>query len=103
MPSRAINPFVRLPPRQSMEVDMSTLAFATGGPLHQTQLVIVNDRLPSTDEHCALCGGRIEKGYVRDSRTRLIYCDKQCFAGGARMALPIVKTCESKMAAGEAP
>jgi hypothetical protein len=82
---------------------MSTLAFATGGPLHRTRFVIVNDRLPRTDEHCALCGGRIEKGYVRDSRTRLIYCDTQCFAGGARMALPIVKICENKMAAGEAP
>jgi hypothetical protein len=86
-----------------MEVDMSTLAFATVGPLHQTQFVIVNDRLPRTDEHCALCGGRIEKAYVRDSRTRLIYCDKQCFSGGARMALPIVKTRDSKMVAGEAP
>ena len=28
---------------QSTEVDMSTLAFATGGPAHQTQFVIVND------------------------------------------------------------
>ena len=80
---------------------MGSLAFATGGPLHQTQFVIVNDRLPRTGEHCALCGGRIEKGYVRDSRTRLIYCDRQCFAGGARMALPIVKTCDSKRVAGE--
>src|SRR4029077_3937461 len=81
----------------AMEVDMSTLAFATSGPLHQTRFVIVNDRLPRTDEHCALCGGRIEKGYVRDSRTRLIYCDTQCFAGGARMALPIVKSCGRKV------
>jgi hypothetical protein len=65
----------------AMEVDMTRLAFATGGPRHQTRFVIVNDRLPRTDEHCALCGGRIEKGYIRDSRTRLIYCDTQCFAG----------------------
>jgi hypothetical protein len=27
--------------------------------------------------------GTIEKGYVRDFRTGLIYCDTQCFAGGA--------------------
>jgi len=76
---------------------MSTLAFATGGPLHQTRFVIVNDRLPRTNEQCALCGGRIEKRYVRDSRTRLIYCDTQCFAGGARIALPTVKSCGGKV------
>jgi hypothetical protein len=60
---------------------MSTPAFATGGSLRQTRFLIVNDGLPRTDEHCALCDERIEKGPVRDSRTRLIYCDTQCFAG----------------------
>jgi hypothetical protein len=73
------------------------MRFATGGPLHQTRFVIVNDRLPRVDEHCVLCGGIIEKGYVRDRRTGLIYCDTQCFAEGARMALPIVKNCGRKM------
>ena len=76
---------------------MSTLAFATGGSLRQTRFLIINDRLPRTDEHCALCGGRIEEDYVRDSRTRLIYCDTQCFAGRARMALPIVQNCGRKV------
>ncbi|MBO0759183.1 MAG: hypothetical protein J2P54_25360, partial [Bradyrhizobiaceae bacterium] len=35
---------------------------------------------PRTDQQCALCGGIVEKGYVRDSQTRLIYCDTQCLA-----------------------
>jgi hypothetical protein len=47
-----------------------------------TRFILVNDRLPRTDERCAMCGGILEKGYVRDSQTRLVYCDTRCFAGG---------------------
>jgi len=39
----------------------------------------------------ALCGGLIEKGYVRDSRTQLIYCDTHCFPGWAYEAAPLIK------------
>ena len=75
-----------------MEVDMNAnLTFATDGFLHRTRFVIVNDRVPRTDGHCALCGRIIEKGYVRDSQTRLIYCDTQCFPGEADMAMPVIK------------
>ena len=56
--------------REPTEVDMNTnLTFATDG-FPQLTFVLVNER------------GTIEKGYVRDFRTRLIYCDTQCFAGG---------------------
>jgi hypothetical protein len=48
----------------------------------RTTFVLINDRLPRTDQRCAMCGGTFEKGYVRDCQTRLIYCDAQCFAGG---------------------
>ena len=69
--------------REPTEVDMNTnLTFATDG-FPQLTFVLVNERMPRNDAHCALCGGAIEKGYVRDFRTRLIYCDTQCFAGGA--------------------
>jgi hypothetical protein len=54
---------------------------ASGRP-RRTRFVLVNNRIPRTGEHCALCGGIVEYGYVRDSQTRLIYCDTQCFAGG---------------------
>jgi len=47
----------------------------------RTRFIVVNDRLPRTDGCCAICGGILKKGYVRDSQTRLIYCDTQCFAG----------------------
>jgi hypothetical protein len=67
------------------------LTFARGGFLHRTRFVLVNDRVPRADGHCALCGQIIEKGYVRDSRTRLIYCDTQCLPGGADTATPVIK------------
>jgi hypothetical protein len=54
------------------------------------RFVLVNNRVPRADQHCTLCGARIEKGYVRDPRTRLIYCDAQCFAGWATAS--VVKT-----------
>jgi len=51
--------------------------------LRRTRFVLVNDRVPREHADCALCGGKIEKGYVRELQTRLFYCDLQCFAGHA--------------------
>ena len=48
----------------------------------RTRFILVNDRLPRTDERCDICRGILETGYIRDSQTRLIYCDTRCFAGG---------------------
>jgi hypothetical protein len=48
----------------------ANLTFAMGGFMHRTRLILVNDCIPRTDGHCALCGRIIEKSYVRDSRTR---------------------------------
>ena len=77
---------------EPMELDMSTLTFATGRFPRRIRFVLVNERVPRTDERCALCSRIVEKGYVRDSQTRLIYCDTQCFAGGAsHEAAPVVK------------
>jgi hypothetical protein len=69
----------------------ANLTFARSGFRHRTKFGLVNDRIPRTDGRCALCDSVIEKGYVRDSRTRLIYCDTQCFPGGADLAIPVIK------------
>jgi hypothetical protein len=66
-------------------------SFAADRLTYRTRFVLVNDRVPRTNEHCALCGGIVEKGYVRDSQTRLIYCDPQCFAGGSHMTKSSIK------------
>jgi hypothetical protein len=67
------------------------LTVATGRFSKWIRFVLVNNRVPRMDQHCALCGGLIEKGYVRDSRTQLIYCDTQCFPGWACEAVPVIK------------
>ena len=64
--------------------------FAASRFPHRTRFVLVNDRVPRTDQRCALCGAIVEKGYVRDSQTRLIYCDTQCRAGGSRMTISLL-------------
>jgi len=69
---------------------MNDLLFATDRFPQAIRFILVNNRVPRADRQCALCGGLIEKGYVRDSRTRLIYCDAQCFAGWA--AASVLKT-----------
>ena len=67
------------------------LTLATNRFPRAIRFVLVNNRVPRTDQHCALCGGLLEKGYVRDSQTRLIYCDTQCFPGRAYEAAPVIK------------
>jgi hypothetical protein len=72
--------------------NMSTdLTLATRGLPRAIRFILVNNRMPRTDQHCALCGGLLEKGYVRDSLTRLIYCGTQCFPGRAYEVAPVIK------------
>ena len=69
----------------------TNLNLAAGELTHPTRFVLVNGRVPRADEHCALCGGIVERNYVRDLQTWLIYCDPQCFAGGARITMSVMK------------
>jgi hypothetical protein len=52
------------------------------------RFVLVNERSPRADASCAVCCTRIDRGYVRDAQTRLLYCDAQCFADHERMSNP---------------
>ena len=51
------------------------------------RFVVVNDRIPGADAHCTLCGRKIKERYVREPKTRLLYCDTQCFTGHATMEI----------------
>jgi hypothetical protein len=55
------------------------------------RFVLVNDRVPRSDANCALCCKKIEQGYVRESQTRLVYCNPQCFSGHEKMAFLAVE------------
>lgn len=54
---------------------------SAGGFLCRTRFVLVNDHVPRAKANCTLCCRKIEKGCIRESRMRLLYCDMQCFAG----------------------
>jgi hypothetical protein len=70
--------------RASQRKDKVMFISATTDELkRRTRFVLVNDCTPSGDGCCAVCGRTVEKGYVRDPQTRLIFCDTQCFAGHA--------------------
>jgi hypothetical protein len=52
------------------------------------RFVLVNERSPRADASCAVCCSRIDRGYVRDAQTRLLYCDADCFAEHERTSDP---------------
>jgi hypothetical protein len=72
----------------------SQMSAASNAPLPaRTRFVLVNDRVPGANAYCALCCEKIEQGYVRAPRTRLLYCDAQCFAGHEKMATVVIERC----------
>jgi hypothetical protein len=57
---------------------MFSIFTSTGASPLRTRFIIVNDRVPCRATTCAICGRKIERGYVRESQTRLLYCDNEC-------------------------
>lgn len=45
------------------------------------RFIFVNGRTPRHDAYCALCCDKIGDAYVREMRTRLLYCDELCYRG----------------------
>jgi hypothetical protein len=66
-----------------------TIPDSTGFP-PRTKFVLVNDCVPRTDASCAQCRAKIERGYVRALRTRLLYCDAQCFTGHEKSVMTAI-------------
>jgi hypothetical protein len=52
------------------------------------QFVLVNERSPRAEASCTACRARIDRGYLRDAQTRLLYCDAQCFADPEQIGHP---------------
>jgi hypothetical protein len=74
-------------PPMSTALKFASVAALPGG----IRFVLVNDRVPRSDTYCALCCEKIEQGYVRELRTRLVYCNPQCFSGHEKMAFLAVE------------
>jgi len=49
------------------------------------RFILVNDRTPRADAHCALCCTKITGGYVRQISTKFCYCSRGCFANHSRL------------------
>lgn len=73
-----------------MAVKMHVDPTCTGanGWVNRPRFILVNNRVPRGGESCARCGETIESGYVRDTLTRLVYCDMQCTTVGPNIAMP---------------
>ncbi len=52
------------------------------------RFVLVNERSPRAEAACTMCCTRIDRGYVRDPQTRLLYCDTRCFVAHEQMDNP---------------
>lgn len=46
--------------------------------------VMVNGAKLKAETQCANCGSKISEGYVREIRTRRIYCDFRCYSAAAQ-------------------
>ena len=57
------------------------------GCVSRPRFILVNNCVPRGGKSCAGCGEMIESGYVRDSRTSLVYCDMQCITVGRDIAM----------------
>jgi len=51
------------------------------------KFVLVNDKTPRKQSFCALCGGPIGLGYLREIGTQLSYCDPDCYADHCKSAI----------------
>jgi len=83
---------MRDPNREPMEAKMRTVPTPAGAAElpRWARFVVVNGRVPRADAGCAHCGKAIERGYVREPRTRRIYCDAACLAGHDAVATPAI-------------
>ena len=53
--------------------------------------VLVNGRVPCKDSFCALCCEPIGMSYLRETGTRLHYCDQDCFATHCQSAILLIE------------
>ena len=44
------------------------------------RFILVNGRTPRPQAFCVMCDQPIEKNYLREIGTNLIYCDDDCYA-----------------------
>jgi hypothetical protein len=68
------------------------------------RFILVNDRIPRIDVHCALCCTEITANYVREISTKFCYCSRGCFVSHSKMGATCHRTpCEGRVMKREGP
>jgi hypothetical protein len=55
------------------------------------RFIVVNDRTPRAEAHCALCCTKLTGGYVREVSTKFYYCSRDCFASHTRLGQLLIE------------
>lgn len=55
------------------------------------RFIVVNDRIPRADAHCALCCTNITGSYVREIGTKFCYCSRGCFLGHSKLGQLVIE------------
>jgi hypothetical protein len=55
------------------------------------RFILVNGRSPRRQAFCAMCNQPIEKTYLREAGTQLIYCDQDCYADHCESAVLLLE------------
>jgi hypothetical protein len=55
------------------------------------RFTLVNGRSPRPQACCVMCDRRIEKTYLREVGTHLIYCDQDCYADHCESAFRLLE------------
>ena len=53
--------------------------------------ILVNDRTPRSDAHCALCCTKITGSYVREISTKFCYCSRDCFLSHSKLGQLVIE------------
>ena len=55
------------------------------------RFILVNGRTPRPEAFCVMCDEPIEKSYLREVGTHLIYCDHDCYAEHCQSAFLLLE------------
>ena len=55
------------------------------------RFILVNDRTPRAQAHCALCCIEITENYVREIGTKFCYCSRGCFASHTKLGQLLIE------------
>jgi hypothetical protein len=62
-----------------------------GGRSDMLRFILVNDRTPRSDAHCALCCTKLTGSYFREISTRFCYCSRGCFLSHSRLGQLVIE------------